>query len=106
MKLDENILNACKGLVMNCNCKILVIDIMDECRVYLASEVMLQNRECRHNEVRDVQDITQLVKSIGFNFATGMNERVLAERVQSIHKEDFKFGSNEYLWITKVDLNR
>lgn len=28
MKLDENILKACKGLVMNCNCKVLILDVM------------------------------------------------------------------------------
>ena len=27
MKLDENILKACKGLVMNCNCQVLILDV-------------------------------------------------------------------------------
>ena len=28
------------------------------------------------------------------------------EKVQSIHKESFKFGTDDYMWFTKVDLNR
>ncbi len=56
--------------------------------------------------VRDAQDITTLVLNIGHNFVNGMTEQTLLERTQSIHKEDFKFGTDNYLWITKVDLNR
>lgn len=52
------------------------------------------------------QDITTLVLNVGHNFANGMTEQTLLERTQSIHKEDFKFGTDNYLWITKVDLNR
>ena len=94
MKLDENILKTCQGLVMNCNCKVLILDVLDEHRVFLV------------NDVRDAQDITTLVLNIGHNFVNGMTEQALLERTQSIHKEDFKFGTDNYLWITKVDLNR
>lgn len=106
MKLDENILKTCQGLVMNCNCKVLILDVLGEHRVFLVNDVHLKTRECRYNEVRDAQDITTLVLNIGHNFANGMTEQTLLERTQSIHKEDFKFGTDNYLWITKVDLNR
>lgn len=106
MTINESILNACKGLVMNCNCNVLIIDVLGDHRVYLAREVYLKTRECRYNEAHDAQDITTLVLNTGFNFTNGMNERVLLERTQSIHKEDFKFGTDNYMWITKVDLNR
>ena len=106
MKLDENILKTCQGLVMNCNCKVLILEVLGEHRVFLVNDVHLKTRECRYNEVRDAQDITTLVLNIGHNFVNGMTEQALLERTQSIHKEDFKFGSDNYLWITKVDLNR
>ena len=106
MKLDENILKTCQGLVMNCNCKVLILDVLGEHRVFLVNDVHLKTRECRYNEVRDAQDITTLVLNIGHNFVNGMTEQTLLERTQSIHKEDFKFGTDNYLWITKVDLNR
>lgn len=61
MKLDENILKACKGLVMNCNCKVLILDVLGEHRVFLVNDVHLKTRECRFNEVHDAQDITTLV---------------------------------------------
>ena len=106
MKLDENILKTCQGLVMNCNCKVLILDVLGEHRVFLVNDVHLKTRECRFNEVHDAQDITTLVLNVGHNFANGMTEQTLLERTQSIHKEDFKFGTDNYLWITKVDLNR
>lgn len=106
MKLDENILKTCQGLVMNCNCKVLILDVLGEHRVFLVNDVHLKTRECRYNEVRDAQDITTLVLNIGHNFVKGMTEQALLERTQSIHKEDFKFGTDNYLLITKVDLNR
>ena len=106
MKLDENILKTCQGLVMNCNCKVLILDVLGEHRVFLVNDVHLKTRECRYNEGRDAQDITTLVLNIGHNFVNGMTEQALLERTQSIHKEDFKFGTDNYLLITKVDLNR
>lgn len=106
MIMNEDFLDACKGLVMHCNCNILILDVMGDCRAYIAPEVLLKTRECRYNEVRDAQDITKLILNIGHNFARGMNAQVLRERTQSVHKESFKFGTDNYLWITKVDLNR
>ena len=99
-------LDGVKGLAMNCEVNVLVLKVLDEYRVYLAPEVRLKTRECRYNEVRDAQDITTLVLNIGHNFVNGMTEQALLERTQSIHKEDFKFGTDNYLLITKVDLNR
>lgn len=106
MKSDENILMTCQGLVMNCNCKVLILDVLGEHRVFLVNDVHLKTRECRYNEVRDAQDITTLVMNIGHNFVNGMTEQALLERTQSIHKEYFKFGTDNHLLITKVDLNR
>ena len=91
---------------MNCNCKVLILDALGEHSVFLVNDVHLKTRECRFNEVHDAQDITTLVLNVGHNFANGMTEQTLLERTQSIHKEDFKFGTDNYLWITKVDLNR
>lgn len=102
----ETFLDACKGLVMNCNCQVLILDIMGECRAFLVQNVHLKTRECRYNEAQDAQDITKFILNLGVNFASGMTEQVLQERVQSVPKESFKFGTDNYLWITKVDLNR
>lgn len=102
----KEFIDACKGLVMNCECNILVLEVMGEYRAYLAREVRLKTRECRYNEVRDAQDITTILANVGHNFAQGMTEQRLMERCQSIHKEDFKFGTDNYLWLTKVTLNK
>ena len=101
MTNNESILDGCKGLVMHCDCSVLILNVMGEHRIYLVDDVHLKTRE-----VRDAQDITKLILNLGHNFAQGMNAQVLRERVQSIHKESFKFGTDDYMWFTKVDLNR
>lgn len=106
MTEKEMFLDACKGLVMNCDCTILVLNVLGEYRAYLGREVRLKTRETRYNEAQNMQDITKLVRNIGMNFAQGMTERRLLEQVQSIPKESFMFGSEDYMWITRVELNR
>ena len=102
----NDILETCKGIVMNCNTNVLIVQIFGEVKVFISNSVSLKSRECPYNEVRDAQDITPLIENIGFNASLGWNESILLEKVQSIHKQDFKFGTDEYLWITRVDLNR
>lgn len=46
MKLDENILKTCQGLVMNCHCKILILNVLGEHGSSL-NDVRLKTRECR-----------------------------------------------------------
>lgn len=106
MTTNDVFLDACKGLVMHCNCNILILNVLGDFRAYIAPEVRLKTRECRYNEVQDAQDITKLILNLGHNFAQGMNEQTLREKVQSVHKESFKFGTDDYMWFTKVDLNR
>lgn len=106
MDNKEEFLKGYKGIVMNCNRSVLVLEVMGEYRAFLVSDVHLKTREGRYNEVQDAQDITKLVLNVGFNFASGMTEQVLLERTQSVHKENFKFGTDNYMWITRVDLNR
>lgn len=86
MKLNENILKTCQGLVMNCNCKVLILDVLGGYRVFLVNDVHLKTRECRYNEVRDAQDITTLVLNIGHNVVNGTTKQALLERIQSIYK--------------------
>lgn len=101
----DNFLETCKGVVMHCDCTILVLNVMGEYRAYLTNSVRLKNRECRYNEVIDAQDITVLIKNVESNFQL-LNRQKLDERVQSIHKVTFKFGTDDYLWLTRVDVNR
>lgn len=97
---------TCLGIVQNCGVKILMVNLFGQWKAYLASSVNLKNRECRYSEAIEAQDITVLVKNYQSNFAAGLTEQVLMEKVQSINKVSFKFGTDEYCWITKCDLNR
>lgn len=65
MKLDENILKTCQGLVLNCNCKVFILDVLGEHRVFLVNDIHLKTREYRYNEVRDAQYITTFVLNVG-----------------------------------------
>lgn len=104
MTSNEMFLDACQGIVMNCNRPILVIRIMDEWRAVLTQYVRLPNREVRYSEVLG-QDITRIVKNVQSNFQS-MTEQRLNELVQSICVQTFKFETKDYIWLTKVDLNR
>ena len=81
MTTNDVFLDACKGLVMHCNCNILILNVLGDFRAYIAPEVRLKTRECRYNEVQDAQDITKLILNLGHNFAQGMNEQTLREKV-------------------------
>lgn len=104
MTSNEMFLDACQGIVMNCNRQILVIRIMDEWHAILTSYVRLSNREVRYSEVTG-QDITRIVKNVQSNFQS-MTEQRLEELVQSICVQTFKFETRDYIWLTRVDLKR
>lgn len=104
MTSNEMFLDACQGIVMNCNRQILVIRIMDEWRAVLTQYVRLPNKEVRYSEVSG-QDITRIVRNVQSNFQS-MTEQRLDELVQSICVQTFKFETKDYIWLTKVDLNR
>ena len=74
MTTNDVFLDACKGLVMHCNCNILILNVLGDFRAYIAPEVRLKTRECRYNEVQDAQDIIKLILNLGHNFAQGMNK--------------------------------
>ena len=77
---------------MNWNRSVLVLEVMGEYRAFLVSDIHLKTRESRYNEVYDAQDITKLVLTVGFNFASGMTEKVLQERAQSIPRRLSSLG--------------
>lgn len=104
MTSNEMFLDACQGIVMNCNRQILVIKIMDGWRAILTKYVRLPTREVRYSEVTG-QDITRIVQNFQSNFQS-MTEQRLEELIQSICVQTFKFETSDYIWLTKVDLNR
>lgn len=104
MTSNEMFLDACQGIVMNCDRQILVVRIMDEWHAILTTYVRLPNREVRYSEVSG-QDITRIVKNVQSNFQS-MTEQRLEELVQSICVQTFKFETKDYIWLTKVDLKR
>lgn len=101
---DDKFYSACRNIVYHCECNVLILNVMGEYKAYLAPMVRLRTRECRYNEVIDAQDITVFVRTIENNFQR-LNSQLLEERVQSVVKESFKFGTDDYIWLTKVKLN-
>lgn len=105
MTTNDVFLDACKGLVMHCNCNILILNVLGEFRAYIAPEVRLKTRECRYNEVQDAQDITKLILNLGVNFAQGMNRHSVKRCSPSTRKVSSSVLM-DYMWFTKVNLNR
>lgn len=105
--MTQELLDACRGIVMNTRRPLLIVEVVPGFeRVYLTNNVRLKSRDNPYNEVMEAQDITSIVKNVGINFAGGITEQVLLEKAQSIPKESFKWGHDHYLWLTMVDLNR
>lgn len=102
----KELIEISKGIVMNCEQNVLILKIFGEIKVFIARNVTLKSRECPYHEVNGAQEITPLIENIGLSAAQGWNERILMEKVQSVHIQDFKFGTDDFLWITRVDLNR
>ncbi len=44
MTTNDVFLDACKGLVMHCNCNILILNVLGDFRAYIAPEVRLKTR--------------------------------------------------------------
>lgn len=42
MTTNDVFLDACKGLVMHCNCNILILNVLGDFRAYIAPEVRLK----------------------------------------------------------------
>ena len=105
--MTQEILDACRGIVMNTRRPLLILEVFPGFeRVYLTNNVRLKNRDVPYNEVMEAQDITTIVKNTGINFSGGITEQHLLEKTQSIPRESFKWGHDNYLWLTVVDLNR
>ena len=45
MTTNDVFLDACKGLVMHCNCNILILNVLGDFRAYIAPEVRLKGEE-------------------------------------------------------------
>lgn len=82
----EAFLEVCKGLVMNCHCQVLILEVMGEYRAYLVREVSLKNISWGFSTVKGAQDITKLVLNVGMNFYQGMTERAL---IQTIYEDGY-----------------
>lgn len=92
---------------MNTKRSLLILNFSDVVtRVFLVGTVKLKSRDVPYNEVFDAQDITTIVENMGTNFVNGITEQVLLENCQSVPKESFKWGHDNFLWLTNVDLNK
>lgn len=105
--MTEELLNTCRGIVMNAKRPLLIVELFSGFeRVFLTNTVRLKNRDNPYNEIYDAQDITTLVRNMEINFAGGVTEQQLFELCQSIPRESFKWGHDNYVWLTMVDYNR
>lgn len=104
--ISNEFLDAVKGLVMNTNANVMVVNLFGDVRAYLVNSVRMKSRETPYVELKDAKDITQTIKYVQGNFATGMTEQTLQERTQSVPLQDLKFGTDEFIWVTRVVLNQ
>lgn len=99
--ITKEIFDTCKGVVKNADVNLLLLDVFGEVKIYVVNFVVLKTRENRYHEVRDAQDVTSIIHTID-RFATGLTNMKFMEKIQSIPMESFKFGTDDYIWMTKV----
>lgn len=104
--LSDNDLASIKTVALRCEVNIVAIELMGNVRIYYCPDIRLKTRDCPYNELFDAKDITVLILNKGINFANGMTNAMLMELMQSINKESFKFGHDNYVLFTKVEVNK
>lgn len=96
-------MRVCKGIVSLCECRLLIVNLVGVYRVYLCKCVVYKGSIQGAHTVQDAKDITDLVYNSTFNFAGGMNYDTLEVRTKSIPKENFSFGTDDFMFIEKVE---
>lgn len=98
MEINKTAIDNLWTLVAATKKQILVIESFRDIRVYVVESFSPKTRDVFFNEVRGAQDITDFAVNLPFQMAE-LNPVTLEDRIQSRPKKDFKFGSDNYLWM-------
>lgn len=104
--MKEYELELCWKLLSNTSYTVVIVEISEITKIYLTRSFRVKTMNTPYNEVIDGQDITDLVTNQEFNFATRMSDDILETKVQNIPLQTFKFGTDNYLWLTSIKENK
>lgn len=100
----QSFIENCRNLVVNTGRPILIIETFQGClSAYITESVKLKTRDNQYNEVFNARNISTIIQNFEFNFVNGINEQALIDKIQSLPKESFKWGHDNYVWITNAD---
>lgn len=97
--------DLCWKLVTNTTYSVLIINHFGSIYYYLTKGFNYKTMNNPYNEVIDGQDITDLVENQQFNFKGQVNDEQLATKVQNIPLQNFKFGHDQFIWLTSMREN-
>lgn len=98
MEINKTAIDNLWTLVAATKKQIVVIDFFGDIRAYIVESFSPKVRDVFFNEVRGAQDITDFAVNLPFQMAQ-LNPVTLEDRLQSRPRKDFKFGSDNYLWM-------
>ena len=104
--INSNFFDTCKNIAMRCDVTVLIVNLMGAYRAFIVDSFSPKDGRVMFSRVDGARDITVLVEQYESNFPIGFSNQVLMERTQSIPKVTMQYGTDDYYWITKCDINR
>lgn len=100
--MDNVILEWCKNIVKNCGKQLLIVEVIrGHYKTYVVNGMSLKDREGQFNRADDVLDVTNIILTLGHS-TNSITPQQFEEKIKYLPKESFYFGTDNYLWITKV----
>lgn len=102
---NERFFDTCRNIVMRCDVTVLIVNVLGTYKAFLVNSFSPKSGHALFNRVDGAKDITVLVEQYVSNFPAGFSNQVLMERTQSVPKMSMQFGTDDYMWITKCEIN-
>lgn len=98
--MNEVLIKHCWDLV-NKGQKILIVDFFGVKKVYIVNNFSPKIHGTQFNEAINAIDITDLMVNYQFNFGQ-LQADSIATRIHQIPRQSFKFGHDEFIWLTQI----
>lgn len=97
-------IDYCRTIVKATSGDIVIINMFGAISYYYAKEFLSKSITNPYNELRNGINITSLIESYETNFTSSasFNVSLFEGMADKMTIESFKFGFDDYLWITEV----
>ena len=97
-------IDYCRAIVRATSGNVIILNIFGSVSYYFVTEFLPKSMTNPYNELRKGINITTMIENYETNFtsATSFNVSLFEGMVDKMTIESFKFGFDDYLWITDV----